>query len=196
MPLSHKCRPPCLNIWARCAETWNSSTGNLCRAEDTKKLFLPVALQGNKRAFPLRLGVSCDPSYPSSFSPESIARVFPCIPAGSSVTLPRGRAAGTNSKCHPGAPTITLQVRLCPQRCWGSTLVREYCLKQPWDSFPEINFQKRTHLFQIWQQFIWHLNIIEQTFVRDRTRSLCCSLTILLPWVWPLWHPWEVSWVW
>lgn len=68
MPLSHKCRPPCLNIWARCAETWNSSTGNLCRAEDTKKLFLPVALQGNKRAFPLRLGVSYDPSYPSSFS--------------------------------------------------------------------------------------------------------------------------------
>lgn len=181
-------------IWARCAETWNNSAGNLFSAGDTKKL-LPIALYGNKRAFPLRQGVSCDPSYPSSFPLESIAKVysvlFPCIPAGSSVTLPWGWAAGTNSKCHPGTPTITLQVRLCPQRCWGSAwwphshqgILPEIALRLiSRNQFPKADspFPNLATIYPI------YVDIIEQTFVRVRTRSLCFSLTILLPEVWLL----------
>lgn len=71
--------------------------------------------------------------------------------------------------------------------------IRERCLKQQQSSFPEVNSQKLTHYFQIWQQFIWHLNVIEQAISKQ---ALPASAYPPPPWVWPPWHPWPVYWVW
>lgn len=64
--------------------------------------------------------------------------------------------------------------------------IRQRCLKQQQSSFPEVNSPKLTHYFQIWQQFIWRVNVIEQAIIKQ---ALPASVYPLPPWVWPPWHP-------